>query len=316
MPHHARPLPLGLDEYELILDSLKGMDYEIRRDILQAICLTHRSLVPLCQKRLFSTIKFSSKKADAFLNILSVSPYLADYIRNLTLNLQLDKEPSPTNSQDVTNTAQCLEKLNNLISLTVLGRRDWHTIDLQTSNAILRLMLSPNLNTLGLRDLQNFPRHGLSSLKQSRYLNFISFGAITIDPPATVGLPSTSFEFDNTLGPANPTFAQIASFSGSADAIDALVGGPDSRCRSEPVFDFTRLRSLYSELGSIPDAEANNMLIGRSACLEDVFCTSDQETLESNLQRHFRRYFERILSNAQKIDPLRCFSNDRRGYRR
>jgi hypothetical protein len=140
--------PFSLDEYELIVENV--LENWQSHPTLRALCLTQRSLVPLCQKRIFSSITCTSEKVDIFPDIVRTSPHLFDYIRDFYYELDDSDEPPPVKSRRNENTVQFFERIHDLHSLSISTLEEsyevrWEVIDPQVRNALLRLVLSPSL---------------------------------------------------------------------------------------------------------------------------------------------------------------------------
>ncbi|KAF8191733.1 hypothetical protein BJ912DRAFT_963344 [Pholiota molesta] len=289
---------LSLDEYTLIISEIDTWDQKSRSSVLKVLALTCRFFVPLCQKRLFSRIKYSPYKVDTFLDILCTSPYLADYIGHLDYR-------SYTDTGD--NTIRFLDKLNNLLSLCIRTfGDDWKALDPQLSNAFLRLISSPNLRSLQLDGLRNFPVQSLLKLGNSAYLETLDIRELGIDLGDILTV-STTLDASNS----SSTIIQLSKFkvfTGSASAVNVLMGGSSSPCRNPPVFDFSRMRELCTEWCHGDDVIVGKLLIGCAPFLEDLKCTFRYggSTVES-----FSGLAEAILKGpSQTLRRLRFDTNE------
>ncbi|KAF8191792.1 hypothetical protein BJ912DRAFT_288146 [Pholiota molesta] len=252
--------PFSLDEYELIVENV--LENWQSHPTLRALCLTQRSLVPLCQKRIFSSITCTSEKVDTLPDIVRTSPHLFDYIRDFYYELDDSDQPPPVKSRRNENTVQFFERIHDLHSLSVSTLEEsyevrWEVIDPQVRNALLRLILSPSLRSLELYKIRNFPPEGLLGLRHSHHLKTISFTSVAL----------------NLVDVANA--AQAMNITASESAVMTLAGGPSDKSPVSmsypPIFDFASLRNIYAEFDSPKDTVANRLLIGIATQLEDLF---------------------------------------------
>jgi hypothetical protein len=269
MVHLSRPF--SFDEYALIIEHV----FENRQShsTLKALCLTQRSLVHLCQKHIFSSITCSSQKLDTFPDIARTSPHLFDYIQSFYYELD------DSNLRRNKTTIQFFERLHNLHFLSVSAPESeeevyWDDIDPLVSNALLRLILSPCLRSLLLRNIRHFPPNGLLGLRNSQHLETISLTGVV------VGLLEVDDIFESmdvdilleSNSPA-PKPSKFSACANSGDAVITLVGGPHDdpfALSHPPVLDFTRLRDIYAESDNVLDSVGNYLLIKSASQLEDL----------------------------------------------
>lgn len=276
MAHLSRPLSLA--EYTLVINNLDALHWRDRDRALKAMCLAHRSFVPLCQKHLFSFVSYSPEKVDTFLDIVKVSPHLTAYIR--TFYFEFNSKTSSANIPGNANAPQFLDKLDNLKVLSIRSpesRRagyDWKALDSQVSDALLRLILSPNLESLELQRFKNFPIHGLLQLKNATHLKTLSIAALEIDPDTAPAAGSTNTDASDA-GPAATQLSKLTSYAGSESAVEILIGRVRSRSHHPPIFDFTGMREFYTEWPEDREAKTSQLVIGSARYLEDLFCVCE-----------------------------------------
>ncbi|KAF8166368.1 hypothetical protein BJ912DRAFT_243010 [Pholiota molesta] len=271
--------PFSLDEYTLIVNETDALPWRSRCHALKALCLAHSFFVPLCQKRLYSRIVYSSRKVDAFLDILCDSPHLAGYVRHLEYYEFVDDSRLPVPiPQGNGNAVKFLDALLNLRSLAMVDAEsppgyDWKALDPQISRALLRIVLSPELRSLQLHGLRNFPVRGLAGLRCSANLTKLSVGALGVD------LETLDVHFDGSdSGCTRARLVNLTAEEGSASAVRVLMGGTGASSGHRPVFDLNGLSIVSTEWGGGRLSDMGRVLVESVSHVQDLSCVLSRDS--------------------------------------
>ena len=155
---------LPLEVLERIIDDVAA-HYD-RFSSIKACALVCHSFLPSCRKRIFANVILnaqyaSSPTSDVLNHLLSNSPHLAVYIRNLAYYIN--------EMEFVTEIFLWLlpmfKKLVNLqkLSITYLHSRKLDWMSLSTRKVLLALLHLPTLTSISLSTIRNFPVADLAS---------------------------------------------------------------------------------------------------------------------------------------------------------
>ena len=149
---------------------------------VKAFSLTCKSFLPFCRKHIFSSIQIKMENrtwasigmptGEAFEQLLSETPAIAKYVRQLTIHIIQESHSWPSYAFD-----RVPRQLTRLQSLKVSIWRhsrtssDWNDLSSSIQCSILNLIHLPTLSHLGLTGIGNFPISNLITCANLKHLS-------------------------------------------------------------------------------------------------------------------------------------------------
>ena len=167
---------IPLDILLYIIDLLAGGDDEDVKS-LQMLSQACKSMVPLCRKHLFSSIRLiSESKSERFSDLLSKNPDIARYVRTLYYSFFHIPQAHELN------TIEILKERSPLHAIQLSSRRDWDWNDFPESirSSLVSLFQLPTVTFLGIYLFNEFPATALSGCGN---LIDLQLGCLKLDPP-------------------------------------------------------------------------------------------------------------------------------------
>ncbi|KAF8969233.1 hypothetical protein BDZ97DRAFT_1915577 [Flammula alnicola] len=260
-----------LDIVEVVFDILAFDDEEFTS--LKACSLICRAFLPLCRKHIFASIKIDAPYDHLsephqfpyiylFRNLLTTTPEIADYIRELHFGIRYGDE------QYFIGLAEILKGCTRLSSLTLFhryGKVDWKSLPLPVADALLCLINLPTLTSLELGGMQNFPISVLTPCIQLRHFRIEGLDNAEIDdtPPEAALLSVSSIRLEGyTFG--------FRSGIGTKKILEA------NRLDGQPLFDFTDLREFSGDCETIEDMNVALSILRRNHHLTAIHLSIDE----------------------------------------
>ena len=168
---------LPLDILLYIIDLLAGGDYENFKSlrILSQAC---KSMVPLCRKHLFSSLRLKGESnSERFSNLLSKNPDIASYVRSLTYAFYY----IPISGHEL-NIIDMLKQRSHLqsIRLSSLTYLDWNDFPESIRSSLVSLFQLPTVTFLDIYSFKRFPAMALSGCGN---LIDLRLGHLKLAPP-------------------------------------------------------------------------------------------------------------------------------------
>ena len=159
---------LPLEVLERIIDDVAEHYLINNLSSIKSCSLVCHSILPLCRKHIFNYVllndpevwgRASSRTSDIFNGLLSNSPYLAVYIRNLAYHIKRKEYVAKRSSWLLL----MLKKLVKLQKLTISYSPSVRDKMLSSSRKVLPLLHFPTLTSISLSSIRNSPLADLAS---------------------------------------------------------------------------------------------------------------------------------------------------------
>jgi len=248
-----------LEVIEQIIDALQD-------DIssLKACSQTCLSLLPLCRKYLFQSIKLTPRPGPPpqlprlpryivlFGRLLDSNPGIADYVRNLVYQAEI-----PDFEDD--DVARVLERLHRVQFLQLIGVGVvWDTLRPRFRESLSNIIQSRSVIRLEISQVINFPI--------TTFIPCINLLDLTLNE--LQGAVVESHEQESSM---SETIPQLQSFSfgvGDGEYVNALLKA--RRSNDLPMLDFSNLRTLNANVENPSDLVATHALIKATEKLETL----------------------------------------------
>lgn len=267
--------------------------------VVKALALTHHALREHCQKHIFSTVPY--KRYISVLKILRGSPQFARYIQTLVIPTHLLLV-----HKRVASGVEFLSKLHYLHELRIFKGENWQEFSWlevrpKLATELLRLVHSPILRSLQIRDIIKFPLQDFLLLGRSPHLTSLKIARLRV-ADSTDGIDEghderqmenlgtshvSESEEDRVLQSAEgasegslhglPQVLKLSVGMGSRNALKIILGTtPDSPSQGHPLFDLSYIRQLSVVWMGTQGSRAERLLIESSSGVKDleVWCTS------------------------------------------
>ena len=248
-------LPLDIILY--IIDLLAGED-DVDVKSLRILSQTCKSMVPLCRKHLFSSLRLCREfklNSERFSDLLSKNPDIARYVRSLNYDVYL----LPISDHEL-NILETLKERSSLQSIELSSGLRWFHWNLLTESvrsSLVSLIQLPTVTFLNIHTFDGFPATALSGCGN---LIDLKLGEINLAPPEVsqvisrnkIPAPVSLYIDKDTYG--------LAALLNSA----SLHAG-------DPIIDFSRLQKAEFEVESRDDLNQVSELIKATTRLE-YFC--------------------------------------------
>ena len=243
---------LPLDIFLIIVDLLADGDNENIKS-LRILSQTCKSMVPLCRKHLFSSLRLRGElNSERFSDLLSKNPDIARYVRNLNYRIYL----LHISGHDL-NILNMLKECSSLqsIELSSSGKwNSWNTLTESVRSSLVSLIQLPTVTFLHIHTFDGFPATALSGCGN---LIDLKLGEINLAPPevnqvisrSKIPAPVSLYIDTDTYG--------LAALLKSA-SLDA----------GNPIIDFSRLQKAEFEVQSRDDLDQANEVIKVTTRLE------------------------------------------------
>jgi hypothetical protein len=268
--HPSKPVPqIPSDVYALIVNECATHDD--LRPSLRNLSLTQKLLSPLCQRHLFKTVTYSRTNFEKLTFFSESAPHLVDYIRNFHYTFS---------GSDVV-VLKFIQNLKRVDGFYFAGDADLNNpptdfledVDPQLAMAITSIIHSPDLRSLSLSRLDNYPMQYLVQLGNSPNLRDLSIEELGTDTVAAPIIDTHSY------APSAP-LSSLSIGPRSGQTLSLLVGGFMSPAGAQPIFDFRSVRDLSIELDEPADVDGSGLLIQACTGLEELVCEGEYFFLE------------------------------------
>jgi hypothetical protein len=220
--------PLPLDILLHIIDLLAGGDYGDIKS-LQILSQACKSMVPLCRKHLFSSIRLRSEfQIDRFSDLLTKNPDIARYVRSL--NYALFNRPTYDHELNI---LDMLKEHSSLQSIELLSSPgfilDWSNFPESIRSSLVFLIQLPTVTHLNIRSFKGFPATALSRCSN---LIDLRLARLKIAPPEV-----------NQVIPRSKIPTPVSLYTGTKtyDGLAVLLNSASLRAGG-PIVDFSLLQ--------------------------------------------------------------------------
>ncbi|KAF8957387.1 hypothetical protein BDZ97DRAFT_1846540 [Flammula alnicola] len=246
---------IPLDIIESVIEVI-ATDEDTRS--LEAVSQTCHTLLPLCRKHIFSTIRLSHKSDHSrhFNDLLSTNPDIARYVKHLEYGLN---NPSDDHQQGL----DVLQKHSDLRSVHLWSqeRADWSAFPASIRSSLLSLIQLPTITHLRIRSFMNFPATALLNCH-----NLIDLQMELLE--------ITSAEVKHiSIRDKIPTPISLNAEGDSCSALEALLqtAGPEPG----PIVDFSLLQSASFDVEIRGDILIVQEVIKTTTQLQSLFIFSE-----------------------------------------
>ena len=250
-------LPLDILLYIIELLASSGDDEDIKS--LQILSRSCKSMVPLCRKHLFSSLRLRSKlDSDRFSDLLSKIPDIACYVRSLDYSAY-----NPITDREL-NILDMLKERSSLRSIELWSPNlDWNDFPETIRSSLVSLIQLPTVTHLDIYSFEGFPAMALSGCS-----NLIKLGLRELElvPP----------EVDQVISRSKiPTPVSLYCCTVECGLAARTLLNSASLHAGGPIVDFSLLLSAGFDVGFGGDIDHVNELIKVTTRLEYLFITSE-----------------------------------------
>jgi hypothetical protein len=256
------PLPLEILLY--ILDLLAaGDDGDIKS--LQILSQTCKSMVPLCRKHLFSSLRLHTRlDSERFSDLLSRIPDIARYVTSLNYAVY----DSPIYDHEL-NILDILKEhsLQSIELLSPLGFiRDWRKFPESIRSSLVCLIQLPTVTHLSIKSFKGFPATALSRCSNLIDLRLAKL-RLEIAPPSP--------EVNQVISRSKiPTPVSLYTRPGAYNGLTVLLNSASLHAGG-PVVDFSRLQKADFNVDRPGDIGHISELIKATTRLQYIYIGSE-----------------------------------------
>ena len=286
-PKPTLPLDILLHIIDLLARSSgDSMDPNTIRS-LQILSLACKSMVPLCRKHLFSSLKLNSNsKTEGYNDLLSKSPDIACYTKKLFLLC------NPIINHDF---LDILKKHSSLHWITLTGSKSlsWNDFPESLQSSLVSLIKLPTLSSLSIYSFTMFPAAAIAGCSNLNYLQ-------------VVGAKLTPPEINQVIPPRSKIPSpELLDFNADIYGIEVLLNSANlDEGGSGPIVDFSRLQKAMLIVVSQRDVDLVYEMIKMTTRLE-FFGIRACENGESAFS-HYRLKFDREIFFFLKKSDSAC----------
>ena len=250
------PLDILLYIIELLASSGDGEDIKC----LQILSRSCKSMVPLCRKHLFSSLRLSSKlDSDRFSDLLSKIPDIVCYVRSLDYGVCNPITDRESNILDMLKERSPLRS----VELWSQSHLDWKDIPESIRSSLVSLIHLPTVTRLEIYSFKGFPAMALSGCGN---LTNLRLREVDLVPPEVGQVISRSKI-------PTPVSLYCCSVEYGLDA-RALLNSA-SLHEGGPIVDLSLLITAGFDVGFDGDVDHVNELIKVTTRLEYLYITSE-----------------------------------------
>jgi hypothetical protein len=243
---------LPLDILLYIIDLLAGGDDEDIRS-LQILSQACKFMVPLCRKRLFSSLPLCNElKMERFSDLLLKNPEIARYVRRLKYAVHY----IPIRDRELKNIFDVLKERSPLQSIELSSLElDWINFPKSIRSSLVSLIQLPTVTFLSIHSINGFPATALSSCSN---LIDLRLGRLELAPPEVNHVISRS----KIPTPVSLYIRRTYGLTALMKSASLHAGGP--------IVDFSRLQVAHFYVESRGEIDQVNELIKMSTRLEYI----------------------------------------------
>ena len=255
LEHIMETLPLDILLY--IIDLLAGED-DVDVKSLRILSQTCKSMVPLCRKHLFSSLRLCREfelNSERFSDLLLKNPDIARYVRSLNYDVYL----LPISDHEL-NILETLKERSSLQSIELSSGLRWFHWNILTESvrsSLVSLIQLPTVTFLNIHTFDGFPATALSGCDN---LIDLKLGEINLAPPEV-----------NQVISRNKIPAPVSLYIDKDTYGLAALLNSASLHAGDPIIDFSRLQKAEFEVESRDDLNQVSELIKATTRLE-YFC--------------------------------------------
>jgi hypothetical protein len=247
--------PLPLDILLYIIDLLAGGDDEDIKS-LQILSQACKSMVPLCRKHLFSSLRLRSRwDSDCFSYLLTTNPDIARYVRSLNYTVCDPIYDHELNILDI------LKEHSSLQSIKLRSPEGymfiWSRLPELLRSSLVSLIQLPTVTHLDIQDFQKFPATALSRCSN---LIDLRLERLELAPPEVNKVISRS---------KIPTPVSLYTGVGAYDGLAVLLNSASLHAGG-PIVDFSLLQKASFVVDLQGDIGHVNELIKATTCLQYI----------------------------------------------
>lgn len=251
---------LPLDILTYIIDLLAHGDDEDTKS-LQILSRACKSLVPLCRKHLFSSLRLHSKlHSERISDLLSRNPDLTRYVKSLKYGVDIPISDDELRILDLIKARSILQS----IELLSQPGFDWNTFPESVQSSLRSLIQLPTVTNLDIRSFKNFPSTALSLCCN---LSDLRLEGLEMTPPEVNQVIFRS----KTPTPVS-LYAKTRTYEGLATLMKSVSAGV-------PFVDFSRLQTASFNVDSPGDISHISDLIKTTTQLHSLYITCECCTL-------------------------------------
>jgi hypothetical protein len=252
---------LPLDILLYIIDLLASEDDGDIKS-LQILSQACKSMVPLCRKHLFSSLRLHGElESECFSDLLSKNPDIVRYVRSL--NYAVYDRPIYDHELNI---LDMLKEHSSLQSIELLSPPgfilDWRNFPESIRSSLVCLIQLPTVTHLDIQSFKGFPATALSRCSN---LIDLQLARLEIAPPEV-----------NQVVPRSKIPTPVSLYTGT-EAYDglAVLLNSASLHTGGPVVDFSRLQKASFYVDCPGDIGHISELIKATTCLQYIYIESE-----------------------------------------
>ncbi|KAF9471829.1 hypothetical protein BDN70DRAFT_973865, partial [Pholiota conissans] len=149
---------------------------------------------------------------------------------------------------------------------------DWRYLEPRLAAALLRLVLSPGLQSLTIANFKSFPAQSLLGLKNSVHLNRLFIQNLESEVFEYTEVSANAYLLESAMPSKLPRLLNLFSGKWTTLIMEVLVGGTLSPYNI-PLLDFSRLSNFSTIWDDEQDARLSRPIIEAARNLEILHCT-------------------------------------------